>query len=50
MMKLEKEIYKDFVEIVLGKLVDDGILSMCWNSETMEIVWKNNKKINEDEL
>jgi hypothetical protein len=42
-MKLEKEIYKDFVEMVLGKLVDKGILVMCWDSDIGSVVWKNTK-------
>ena len=40
--KLERELYKDFVEAVMGKLVDDGILSMCWDDEIEKIVWKKN--------
>ena len=44
-IKLEKEIYTEFVEIVLGKLVDDGILEMCWDSDIGSVVWKNNKSI-----
>lgn len=45
LIKLEKEIYKDYVERILGCLVDDGALDMCWDSDLQTIVWKNNLKI-----
>lgn len=42
LLKLEKELYKEFVESIMGKLVDKGILLMCWDSDTEKIVWKKN--------
>lgn len=42
LIKLEKELYKDFVEAIMGKLVDSGLMNMCWESETEQIVWMKN--------
>ena len=39
-LRLEKEMYKDFVEAVMGRLVDDGLLEMCWDSDLGKVVWK----------
>jgi len=43
--KAIKTLYKELVEKVLNKLVDEGILEMCWDPEKMEILWKKKKGI-----
>jgi hypothetical protein len=40
LIKLEKALYKDFVEAIMGKLVDDGFLQMCWDTDLNQIIWK----------
>lgn len=42
LIKLEKELYKDFVEAIMGRLVDQGYLTMCWDSDIEKVVWKKN--------
>jgi hypothetical protein len=43
--KIIKALYKELVEKILNKLVDDGILEMCWDAEKMEIIWRKKKGI-----
>ena len=42
LLKLEKELYKEFVEAIMGQLVNKGVLSMCWDAEEEKVVWKKN--------
>lgn len=43
--KIIKVLYKELVEKILSKLVDDGILEMCWDSEKKEVIWRKKKGI-----
>jgi hypothetical protein len=43
--RIIKVLYKDLVEKILNKLVDDGILEMCWDDSKMEIIWRKKKGV-----
>jgi hypothetical protein len=40
---LLKVVYQQLVFKILNKLVDDGILEMCWDSLTMNFIWRKKK-------
>lgn len=35
-----REVYKELVEQVLNKLVDEGTLELCWNSKEKTFFWR----------
>jgi hypothetical protein len=37
--KLERRLYEEFIEASLNLLVDYGILQLCWDSETDQVIW-----------
>jgi hypothetical protein len=43
--KIIKNVYKELVEKILNKLVDEGILEMCWDCDKMEVIWKKKKGV-----
>jgi hypothetical protein len=40
---LVKAIYQTLVFKILSKLVDDGILELCWDDEIMNFTWRKKK-------
>jgi hypothetical protein len=43
--KIIKNIYRELVERVLNKLVDAGILEMCWDNKLSEVIWRKKKGV-----
>jgi hypothetical protein len=43
--KIIKNIYRELVEKILNKLVDVGILEMCWDSKSSEVIWRKKKGV-----
>ena len=40
---LLKDVYQQLVYKILNKLVDEGILEMCWDQDLMNFVWRKKK-------
>lgn len=38
-----RSVYQQLVFKILSKLVDDGILEMCWDSEMASFIWRKKK-------
>lgn len=48
--KLEMELYKEFVQAILLKLVDEEKLLMCWDNDRMRVIWKKPNDSTIDDL
>jgi hypothetical protein len=40
---LLKDVYKQLVYKILNKLVDAGVLEMCWDDTLMNFIWRKKK-------
>jgi hypothetical protein len=40
---LIRDVYKFLVFKILSKLVDEGIFELCWDSDTMNFLWRKKK-------
>ncbi len=38
-----KEVYKYLVYKIMSKLVDEGVLELCWDNEAMNFIWRKKK-------
>lgn len=41
-----KSLYNTLVVRVMNKLVDDGILELCWDNESSNFLWRKKKRSN----
>lgn len=37
---LERNIYIEFIEALMSRLVDNGVLKMCWDSDKEQVTWE----------